>query len=162
MEMVDSDILMDAPIPGESLTAPPDSPAPYESPPEFTNYDKAVEHLFSLMTGRGDEIAELANQGLPLEALTMQILFEGFRQGKWNPDLLVLLIEPVLYICLFICEQAGVDYLLGFDDGVQYADDDNEFRSQGHVQDLIKQAGEGTQNKSVQEVLPPSLLGEVG
>lgn len=157
-EQIPSEILFDGPVPGESLTSSPDSPAPYERPPEFTDYDKAVKYLFETMTSRGDEIVELAEQELPLEALAMQILFQGFRTGKWNPDLLVLLIEPVLYICLFICEQSGVDYVLGFDDGTQYADDDHEFKAQSHIQDLAKQVGQQTEATPVEEVLPPSLL----
>ena len=36
------------PIPGSSLTADPDNPAPHDKPPEFTNLHKALDSIFQM------------------------------------------------------------------------------------------------------------------
>ena len=40
----------DRPIPGESLTNDPESPAPFEGPPQFSQKEDALEYLFVLLT----------------------------------------------------------------------------------------------------------------
>ena len=51
----------------------------------------------------------------------MQILSKGFQEGLFNPDLMLMLIEPVMYILIALCEKAGVEYSVYLDD-----EDDDE------------------------------------
>jgi hypothetical protein len=44
--------------------------------------------------------------------VTQILLFEGFNQGKWNPDLMVLLIEPTAYMLMALAERADIDYVI--------------------------------------------------
>ena len=44
--------LMSRPVPGMSLTQNPESPWPWEKPPEFTVVEKAVEYIFDELTKR--------------------------------------------------------------------------------------------------------------
>ena len=98
-------------IPGQSLTANPDEPRPFEQPPEFTDFREAFNYLAEellepeiyegLVTGIG--------QGVPITDVTLQILQVGFQEGKWNPDLLMMLIEPTMYLLMALCEKAGVN-----------------------------------------------------
>lgn len=106
------------PIPGESLTANPDTPMPYERPPEFTNFEKAQKYVVETLTDSNTavEMIRAVSEGIPVDMLAMQFLFAGFSNGKWTPDLLLLLIEPTIYTILFLCEQAGVDYDFYFED----------------------------------------------
>ena len=39
-----------APIPGESLTASPETPTAWEQPPLYTDEDKAMEELYLVLT----------------------------------------------------------------------------------------------------------------
>ena len=48
--------------------------------------------------------------------ITQLVLFEGFRNGKWNPDLMMLLIEPVAYTLMALAERVNVDYVVEEDD----------------------------------------------
>ena len=41
---------MQRPIPGQSLTNSPDSPYPWEQPPEFTEIQPAIESLYISLT----------------------------------------------------------------------------------------------------------------
>lgn len=103
---------MKRPIPGQSLTNDPDSPLPFEGPPVFTKRKEATEEIFSNLI-REDvypQVIEGLLNGVPVMDMTKVILFEGFRQGKWNPDLFTLLIEPTAYMIMALAERAEVDY----------------------------------------------------
>lgn len=103
---------MKRPIPGQSLTNDPDNPLPFEGPPIFTKRKEATEEIFSNLI-REDvypNVIEGLLNGIPVMDMTKVILFEGFRQGKWNPDLFTLLIEPTAYMIMALAERAEVDY----------------------------------------------------
>jgi hypothetical protein len=46
--------------------------------------------------------------GLSAEALAKVLIFKGFSQGLWTPDLGLLLAKPVMYMLLGIAKRAGV------------------------------------------------------
>lgn len=99
----------DGPIPGESLTKAPGS-AKYEAPPKFTNLKKASEYIFDQMTKPQHAKAMLAmlHNGTPVEALAKVVLFTGFSEGKWTPDLAAMLAKPVTAMIQAIGERAKV------------------------------------------------------
>lgn len=102
---------MDRPIPGMSLTNDPENPAPYEKPTEFTNVHEACQYLWSLVTE--DETYEGLmtglSKGVPLMPIVETILFDEFRQGKWNPDLMLMLVEPFAYMIIALAERLNID-----------------------------------------------------
>ena len=104
-----------APIPGESLTASPDNKASWERPPEHTNEEDAMKELYLLLTEQ-DKLRLLINtidDGVPLDEIAQVILYKGYTEGKYNPDLMLLLIEPTLYLLIAIADYAEIkDYVL--------------------------------------------------
>ena len=41
------------------------------------------------------------------------VLYRGYTQGLWNPDLMLLLIEPTIYLLIAIADYADIkDYVL--------------------------------------------------
>jgi len=158
-------ILFDAPIPGQSLTQDPDTPMPYERPPEFTNFEKAQEYLFDLMTDMGPEILEQLNAGIPVSWLGPQFVVMGAMKGKWNPDLMLLLLEPSIYITLYIAEMGGVEYVLDFDETVDNMDPETMLKADNHIAKAISQsidkAKGALEEGSVLDNMPQSLLGKV-
>jgi hypothetical protein len=40
------------------------------------------------------------------------ILYTGFIEGKWNPDLMLLLMEPTMYMIMALAEKAEIEYVL--------------------------------------------------
>lgn len=141
MDTLPPNLRFDAPIPGQSLTNSPESPFPFERPPEYTDYQEAVDYLFeSLVTEDSKEIVGIIARGVPIETLATQIAFGGFSKGKWNPDLMLLLLEPIVYILLFISEQAGVDYVLSFDEEVEFLEPEGEMQYNKHVKQASSKA----------------------
>jgi hypothetical protein len=98
------------PVPGESLTSSPESSQAWEQPPAYTSVREATQDIFLNLLE--DEMLEtvvtmLAN-GTPVGDITKMLLVSGLSQGKFNPDLMLLLVEPVMYMILAIAERVGI------------------------------------------------------
>ena len=105
---------MDRATPGESLTSNPDESKSWEQPPEYTNIRDALEHVLSKLIEEKTylSIVGAIGKGIPISDVVQQILYIGFTKGKWNPDMMLLLIEPLMYLVISLCEKAGVEYVL--------------------------------------------------
>ena len=126
------------PIPGQSLTEDPSNPAPYEKPPQFTNVHEASEAIFIKLIDEDAYVRmiSLLADGVPIMDIGQTILFKGFTEGKWNPDLMMLLIEPVAYMILALAERAGIDPVIYRDEEVDL--EEEEARLFGKEVDLNK------------------------
>ena len=99
-------------IPGQSLTNSPETPHRWEQPPEFSEPHKAMLQIFETIT----EKESLSNILLSLSKkvsvvdLSSIILYSGFIEGKWNPDLMTLLMEPTMYMIMYLGDKANLDY----------------------------------------------------
>ena len=105
---------MDRPIPGQSLTSNPDEPKPWEQSPEYSNMHEALDFILNnLMDEKAYvPILNAISEGIPISDIVQQILYIGFNEGKWNPDMLLMLLEPLMYVVMALCEKAGVEYTL--------------------------------------------------
>ena len=56
------------------------------------------------------------NSGMPLTDIALNILYTGFREGKWNPDLLMMLIEPLIFVLMALSEKSGIEYRITGDE----------------------------------------------
>ena len=116
-------------IPGQSLTNDPENPAPFEQPPKYTTVHDACEEIFDnlvdeeVLPGIIDALDDLN----PIMDITQAILFKGFTDGKWNGDLMIMLIEPVAYILLALAERFGIEPMIYHGE----EDDDEEVKTLG-------------------------------
>jgi hypothetical protein len=120
------------PIPGQSLTNSPDEPRPFETAPEYTNFKEALDYIVGelLQEEVMIPIVSAIGQDVPITDVATQMLYVGFREGKWNPDLLMMLVEPVMYVLMALCEKAGVDYkLYGDEEQDDTEEDEVEIRN---------------------------------
>jgi len=106
------------PIAGQSLTNSPDSAAPYERPPKFTSKDEALDYFFEYITNevRYPEFIEILEEGVPVMDVVQLVLTKSFQEGDINPDLMMLLAEPMAYIFLGLAEKEGVRATIVEDD----------------------------------------------
>jgi hypothetical protein len=59
------------------------------------------------------ELVNMINDGIPLDEIAQVVLYRGYTQGLWNPDLMLLLIEPTIYLLIAIADYADIkDYVL--------------------------------------------------
>lgn len=150
------------PIPGQSLTNSPDSKYAWEQPPQFTNFKEALDYVVGELIEEDVYVSVVSGigQGVPVSDVTMQVLYAGFKAGKWNPDLMLMLIEPLMYIVISLCEKAGVEYTLyngEEDDEEDIKGPDTELEQ---VKDMLKTKVPNKQSVSASSV-PKDILEKV-
>ena len=98
------------PIPGQSLTNDPNSPRNYEKPPKHSSLKAALNDIFIALVDENvfPSLIKRLRKGVPVVDLASGVLMEGFRSGKFNPDLMLLLAEPVIYLIMVLAARAGV------------------------------------------------------
>jgi hypothetical protein len=104
-----------APVPGESLTASPDTPRAWERPPEYTDQDEAMKAVYLELTNESTlkELVKIIDEGIPLDEIAQVVLYKGYTEGKYNPDMMLMLAEPTLYLLIAIADYAEIeDYTL--------------------------------------------------
>ena len=155
-----------APIPGESLTVAPDSTHSWERPPQYTNDEDELEALYFELTELDTlkQLINIINDGIPLDEIAQVVLYKGYSEGKYNPDLMLTMIEPTIYLLIAIADYANIkDYVLydGEDDDpdteipednvkpITLDDDDNEVADEPRVE------------KPGEDVVAPSLLSKI-
>jgi len=102
---------MDRPIPGQSLTNDPDNPAPYEQPPKFTNVHEASQFMWDKITDDAlyESLMTGLSQGVAVLPVVQILLFDEFQKGTFNPDLMLMLIEPTAYMIIALAERLDID-----------------------------------------------------
>ena len=102
---------LDRPIPGQSLTEDPDNPAPYATPPEFTSREKAIEHFMELILDEDNfaGIMGALRSGTEVMTIVELLLTQSFRQGEINPDMMLILAEPLAYLLIGLAERQGFE-----------------------------------------------------
>jgi hypothetical protein len=151
---------MDRPMAGSSLTNDPDQPLPFEQAPEYTNVREASEHIFETLIEEETYVPmmQAIADGYPLMDVSQAILFKGFSEGKWNPDLLVLLAEPTAYMLMALAERADIDFIIYRGEG---EDDEEEEELLGikYDEEKLKELRKAQKTKEIpEEVLPEQIL----
>jgi len=102
---------MDRPVPGQSLTNDPENPAPFEQAPQITNVHEGTQFIWDKITD--DEAYEGLmtglSQGVPVMPVVQVILFNEFQKGTFNPDLMMMLVEPTAYMIIALAERLDID-----------------------------------------------------
>jgi hypothetical protein len=101
-------------IPGQSLTNDPQQPYNWEKPVEYTNPKEAMLYVFETLTvpeTTTNILLSLSN-GVGVIDIASITLYSGFLEGKWSPDLMLLLMEPTMYMVMALAEKADIPYSL--------------------------------------------------
>jgi len=152
-----------APIPGESLTSPSDMPKSWERPPQHSDAENAMEAIYMEITQENTlrRLIDMIDSDIPLDEIAQVILYKGYTEGKFNPDLMLLLIEPTLYLLIAIADYGDIrDYVLYKeevdDPDTEISDDDVEPIMIGEDKKEKREL-----SKPRKEVLGESLLAKV-
>ena len=86
--------------------------------------------------------------GIPLTDITLQMLQEGFQQGKWNPDLLMMLVEPTIYTLMALAEKANIKYRINGDEEDDIDADDEDEIAEMRRNNLKKLASNKMKNQT--------------
>jgi len=123
-------------IPGQSLTNNPDTPYAWEKPAKFANPREALNEITNLIL-QPEAIKSTINalsKGASVGDLASAILYAKFTEGDINPDNMLLLMEPTMYLLMAIGEEANIKYNIDEDDMDEFDIEDEE-----EVQDKINE-----------------------
>tara|TARA_R110000765_G_scaffold209977_2_gene315168 strand:- start:1977 stop:2561 length:585 start_codon:yes stop_codon:yes gene_type:complete len=159
MQAINTDYIkstMNRATPGESLTNDPATPLPAEKPPQFTTVKDATEFLFEKLTDEENymQFMEVIIQGTPLMDVAKMLTFSGFNEGKWNPDLMMLLIEPTVYILMALCERADIEFTI---DGSVGEEEDLDENSAEY--EILRKLQEAKRTSTIP--LPPEMQQQI-
>ena len=143
------------PIPGQSLTNDPEVPAPHERPPQFTTKEDAMNYFFTFVTEekRFKAIMESLEGGAAVMDLVQLILVQSFQNGEINPDMMLMLAEPLAYILIGLAEREGIKAVIVDDEEEK---EKNTFRAKLQTIKNPKDDEEVPMVEKIQEV--PSLM----
>ena len=141
-----------SPIPGQSLTVPQETRHAWESPPRYTTVEPVLKELFLQITEKETyiELLNLLNNGTPIDELAQVILYRGMTSGLFNPDLMLLLIEPTMYLLIAIAEENDIEPNI-------YEGQDEELADYDNVKSQISKKKQDIKKDSV----PSSILQRV-
>ena len=120
-------------IPGQSLTNAPEQTYNWEKPTEFTNPRETMMYIFETLTvpETTTNILLSLNNGVGVIDIASIVLYQGFLEGKWNPDLMTLMMEPTMYMIIALAEKADIPYSLeaGDDEEAQVMSPDKQIET---------------------------------
>ena len=145
------------PTPGEGLTRSPDERFPWEQAPRFTEMKPAIEEIFLTISEREPliELIGLLQNGMPVDEIAQVILYKGMTSGAFNMDLMLMLVEPTMYLLIAIAEEYEIEPVIyeGQDDDLI---DEEDYRKEKDRQTLGKKLPEVRKDS-----VPESLLQRV-
>ena len=138
------------PIPGQSLTNNPENPMPFEKPPKFVDFHQASEYLWVKMI---EDVAyvslmESLENGVPVMDVVQIILKQGFQQGLWNPDLMIMLIEPAAYMLIALAEKADIEFVV-YQGQMDDEDDEEEILGVSFQEERIREMMEVSESGNI-------------
>tara|TARA_Y100000004_G_C8924216_1_gene416871 strand:- start:658 stop:1179 length:522 start_codon:yes stop_codon:yes gene_type:complete len=131
------------PVPGQSLTDEPGN-YPWEHPPRKTDPEVVLEEIWRSITTPAavEEMIYLLEAGVPVEGIARTIVFAGFMEGEFTPDLGFTLAEPIMEMITAIGMRAGIKNLK-----ISLQDPGNSEFKMNMVK--LKQAGENKQMENM-------------
>ena len=155
------EVLFEGPVPGQALTNAPDQAYPWEQPPEMTSVKEAREKIFLdlLEPQRLKGVQDLMLNDISVNAIAEVVLTEGFRKGKFNPDMMLNLLEPTMYMLMAIAEKSGIQPIVDSDDQ-GFAEEDEE-TVQNAVNERNQSVKEGQRFRDVKvKTIQPTAVGK--
>tara|TARA_R100000388_G_scaffold38036_1_gene29443 strand:+ start:3156 stop:3884 length:729 start_codon:yes stop_codon:yes gene_type:complete len=155
-------------IPGQSLTNDPNAPYNWEKPAKYSNPREALTNITAdlLTQDASYNIVKSLSEGMAATDITTSILFAKFFTGEINPDVMLLLIEPILYTVMSLGSEAGVEYNIEPNDLNEEDEEDvqQSIRQFKNAVNTVKDKQTETNDNKLQlreDVLPASLLAKV-
>lgn len=101
--------IFDGPTPGQSLTKEVGSLS-VEHPAQHADPNAALEELFDKLTTpkQATRLVLMLKKGVPVEYIARAVLFEGFLQNKWTPDMAMLMLRIVMAMIISIGVRKGI------------------------------------------------------
>jgi hypothetical protein len=115
--MLNKEPMLDAPIPGQSLTAEPGG-YPWEQPPQLNTVEEVIEKYLPLFNDE-DIVIDLLNQmeaGIPITSIVSLLTRSATMNGVHSIDTGLLASPVLIEMVISIAEASDVKYTIGTED----------------------------------------------
>ena len=144
----------DAPIPGQSLTAPLGE-RPWQNPPRYSTVEQAIQFYLPRLTSerQGAQLMDLLEMGIPVDTVVDTIQLGGVMEGVHSVDVGIL-VSPILAEAVEqMAIAAGVDYVLEGKETNDDAPTDSEIALA--MRDAAKETGMTLSKETTEETETP-------
>ena len=114
-------------IPGSSLTRSPEDSYTWEQPPTITDASEAARFFFGqlLQPKVYNAVLDAVEAGTPLMDISEMLMYQAYVDGIINPDLLLIMVEQVVYMIAALAERQQIDFIIQEDDEEDIREEQN-------------------------------------
>ena len=149
------------PVPGQSLTNSPEEKYNWEKPSEFTNVKEATLYVFEILTvpETVENMLMSVSNNVGIVDIASIVLYSGFLEGKWNPDVMTLLMEPTMFMIMALAEKAQISYILesGDNEKAKEMDPNKQVQKLSQGVNELDKLKQQTLNKINPQVIPEEI-----
>jgi len=152
------EVMFEKSIPGQSLTNSPENSYAWEKPPQYSSVKEAREAIFlNLLEPKTlKSVQELMITETPVNTIAEVVLTDGFRKGKFNPDMMLNLLEPTMYMLMAIAEKSGIEPIVE-SDGPDDEDDEGTAQKVIQERNTFMKEGGSFRDARVKTIQPTSV-----
>lgn len=112
--MIEREVQIDAPIPGQSLTAPMNG-RPWLKPPQYNTVEEALDYYTTKIMDREfiPELLNIIELGIPLTTIANSFQLASVMEGKHSVDVGILVIPVLVELMMTLAEANEVEYESG-------------------------------------------------
>ena len=112
--MIEREVQIDAPIPGQSLTAPMNG-RPWLKPPQYNTVEEALDYYTTKIMDREfiPELLNIIELGIPLTTIANSFQLASVMEGKHSVDVGILVIPVLVELMITLAEANEVEYESG-------------------------------------------------
>jgi len=146
------------PIPGESLTNSPENQRAWEQPPVITDPQEASRYFLDKLTEPKvyNSLLNSIEEGTPLMDIAQVLMYQAYRDGIINPDLMLTLVEQVVYMMAALAERQDIDFIIQEDDEEDIEEQEREQAMLGDMPEEITEQLEDIELPERTSLLAPS------
>tara|TARA_R100001377_G_scaffold31841_1_gene17383 strand:- start:5639 stop:6364 length:726 start_codon:yes stop_codon:yes gene_type:complete len=159
-----------APIAGQSLMNSQEEAYPWEKPAEFSNPREALDEIVSsiMQPEAVKNVVMALSKGAAAADIATAVLYSKFTEGKINPDVMMMLVEPVMYLTMAIGEEANIKYNIEGNDLDEIDDEDTDEGTEEKLkqfENIFTQIKNGVSSEDISElnteVVPENMLAQI-
>ena len=107
------ELALDAPIPGQSLTAP-FGDRPWQNPPQLSTVDEAMNYYLPILVNEETlpELLNIMKLGIPLTTIADSLMLANVMEGVHSVDIGVLILPFIIEMLELIGTSQKVDYIV--------------------------------------------------
>ena len=151
---------LNAPIPGESLTAELGS-FPWQRPSRFSSVNETVQHYSRQLSDPivSSELVSLLDSGLTVKEISNTLVNASVMEGIHSLDVGVLTAAVVYEMILYLGDEAGVSYSTGLEESSIVSNESKKIMADVDESDLNSSSNNMPMQENIEPVEEPASKG---